>query len=467
MKRSVLYSTLLAPAIALLPFGHATWASGVKIRHTIVAASGDAASSGGNYIFFLNARVSTPPEVVFDAFLGGPSHTGVFVGRGGMTSAIALGGNLDPTAGNFGLVMSPFITRDGNVVFVANGNSIFTSNRRQFVRLVQTGDPAPGGGTLSPDAATYAANDSGTIAYLSLVSDSTATQGIFRTDGVETVAIARNDIDPPTGGSFTALFVPVINNRGEVAFGAEMTGGGADFGIFRGDGGNLIPVFLAGYMAPGGGTFTDFGHPVINAHGQVAAVGLLTEDASRSGLFVGDGTSAVAIAIVGQSAPKGGYYGSRRPFSFHRLNDRGEVAFRAGLTDGTSSEGIFRGDGERTTAVALAGTVAPGTTGTFESFDDIELGNDGRIAFVASLAVGEGGVDFSNNVGIWVGTSEEDLHLIVRRGDVIGGKVLTGLPTSNNVGNQFDMNENGVVWIGSFQPSGTAVVFSSPMVVQN
>ncbi len=467
MKKSVLYSILLAPALTVLPFGQVTLASGVKMRHTVVAASGAAAPSGGNYIFFLNARLSTRPEVVFDAFLGGPSHTGVFVGRGGTTTAIALGGNPEPAAGNFGLVMSPFITRNGNVVFDANGNSIFTSNRREFLRLVQSGDLAPGGGTVSPDASTYVANDGGAIAYLALVSDSTATQGIFRTDGTETVAIARNDIDPPTGGSFTALFVPVINNRGEVAFGAEMTGGAANFGIFRGDGGNLIPVFVANQMAPGGGTFTDFGHPVINAQGQIAAVGLLTEDASRSGLFVGDGTNAVAIAIVGQAAPKGGNYGSRRPFSSHRLNDRGEVAFRAGLTGGTSSEGIFRGNGERTTAVALAGTVAPGTTGMFESFDDIKLGNNGRVAFIASLAVGEGGVDFSNNVGIWVGTSDKDLQLVVRTGELIGGKVLTRLVTSNDVGNPFDMNEDGVVWIGSFQPSGAAVVFSSRMIGEN
>jgi hypothetical protein len=63
-------------------------------------------------------------------------------------------------------------------------------------------------------------------------------------------------------------------------------------------------------------------------------------------------------------------------------------------------------------------------------------------------------------MGIWIGTSDEDLQLVVRTGEVIGGKVLTTLPTDVAGFNQFDMNENAVVWIGSFQPPGKAVVFS-------
>jgi hypothetical protein len=272
------------------------------------------------------------------------------------------------------------------------------------------------------------------------------------------VAIARDDIGAPTGGSFTLLFNPVINDRGEVAFGAEMSGGAADFGIFRGDGGELVPVFVANQAAPGGGTFTDFGSPVLNARGQVAAVGDLMNGASSRGLFVGDGTNAVAIAFVGQPAPKGGNYG--RFLAPLRLNDRGEVAVPVMLTGGTSSSGIFRGNGERTTAVALAGAIAPGTTGSFEAFHEIELGNDGRVAFIATLAAGVGGVDSSNNMGIWIGTSDKDLQLVVRTGEVIGGNLLTSLPTGVNGFNQFDMNQNAVVWIGGFQPTARAIVFS-------
>jgi hypothetical protein len=305
----------------------------------------------------------------------------------------------------------------------------------------------------------------GTTAYIASVSGATATQGIFRTDGTQTVAIARDDNDTPTGGRFTSLRAPIINERGQVAFEAQMTGGSADFGVFRGEGGDLTSVFVANQIAPGGATFEDFGEQEINRHGRVATFASLTNSASQNGLFVGDGTDAVAIALEGQAAPKGGSYRDRsgRGITFpspFRLNDRGEVAFDASLTGGTSVSGIFRSNGERTTTIALAGTMAPGTTGTFESFGDIKLGNDGRVALIATMAIGVGGVDSSNNMGIWIGTSDEDLQLVVRTGEVIGGKVLTLLPIFGFAfGNQFDMNENGVLWIGNFG-FAKATVFS-------
>jgi hypothetical protein len=95
----------------------------------------------------------------------------------------------------------------------------------------------------------------------------------------------------------------------------------------------------------------------------------------------------------------------------------------------------------------------------FESFNDFKLGIDGRVAFIATLTVGVGGVDSSNNKGIWIGSSDEDLQLVVRTGDVIDGKVLTNLPQFGVSGNQFDMNENGVLWVGSFGLA-KALVFS-------
>jgi hypothetical protein len=444
----------------ILPFTHMTLASGVKVRHTTIAASGTATPAGGNYFAFSNARLKARPEVVFDAILSGPSTTGIFVGDGNRTSAIGLGGNPDPAAGNFGFVNNPFITSNGSVVFDVNSESIFTSNRRELTPLVQPGDPLPGGGTVIFPMA-HAVNDGGAMAYLALVDSSTATQGIFRTDGTHTVAIARDDIGAPTGGSFISLRDPVINDFGQVAFEAEMTGGAADFGIFLGEGGNLTPVFVANQIAPGGGIFEDFGNPVINARGQVAAVASLTNSTSPIGLFVGDGTNAVAIALTGQPAPKGGNYDSRSAFAKPlSINDRGEVAFHVGLTGGTSSQGIFRGDGQHTTTVALAGSIAPGTTGTFLSFQDIKLANNGRIAFIATLLPGVGGVDTSNNMGIWTGTSDEDLQLVVRTGDVINGNVLTRLSKEVDGPSQFDMNENGVVWIGSFQSPAKEIVFS-------
>ena len=92
------------------------------------------------------------------------------------------------------------------------------------------------------------------------------------------------------------------------------------------------------------------------------------------------------------------------------------------------------------------------------SFGDMKLGDDGRVAFIATLTPGIGGVDTTNSKGIWVGTSDLDLRLVVRTGDVVGGRVLTNLPSGLG---QLDMNSSALAWIGTFPSRATAVVLSS------
>jgi hypothetical protein len=173
-------------------------------------------------------------------------------------------------------------------------------------------------------------------------------------------------------------------------------------------------------------------------------------------LFLGDGIDAVAIALSGDEAPTGGNYAIF--FGPLILNDRGQAAFEVFLTGGASQSGIFRGDGVTTTPIALQGTAAPGTTGTFDSFQDMTMGKDGTVAFIGTLTLGVGGVDTSNNKGIWVGTSDEDLSLVARTGQIIGGKTLT---RPESLG-QLEMNEGPVVWRGSFSGPSTAIVSSDP-----
>jgi len=428
-----------------------------QVRHAIIAASGDAAPSGGNYLGFLNTlAVNARGQVTFDARLGGPSATGVFVSDGTTTSAIALGGNPDPTAGNFNFVSTPFLTTRGDVIFNTDAG-IFLSDGSRTVALVQNGDAAPGGGSLSLNG--YAANSRGLIALGAFVTDGVNTEGIFRNDGSQTIPIALDGTAAPTGGTFLFFSSPVIDELGRIAFFAGTTGGSADFGIYRGDGENIATIFAANQTAPGGGTFVDFGEPVINKHGQVLALASIDNGAGPFGLILGDGTDPVAIALSGQAAPEGGIYATGVAIQFFGsvLNDRGQAAFGAFLTGGASHSGIFRGDGVTTIPIALQGTVAAGTTGTFASFGDIKLGNDGQVAFIATLTPGVGGVDLSNNIGIWAGTSETDLHLVARTGQLISGKTLT---RPLRLGSLQINSERPIVWLGRFADNSTAIVSS-------
>jgi len=420
-----------------------------QATHTVIAASGTAAPAGGNYFGFDTVAMNSRGQVAFNAILAGPSTSGVFVNHGTTTSAIALGGNPDPAAGNFSFVTIPTVTTPGDVIFNTD-TAIFRSHGRRTVPLVQNGDSAPGGGSLILNSA-HVANSRGVIAYEAIVTGGASTQGIFRTDGGRTVAVARDNTLPPTGGTFIFVASPAINQEGEVAFFAGMTGGSADFGIYRGDGANATTIFAAGQKAPGGDTFVDFSDPLINKHGQVFAVAILE---NGTGLFLGDGKDAVAIALSGQAAPNGGTYASF--FGPLTLNDRGQAAFEASLTNAASTSGIFRGDGATTTTIALRGTAAAGTTGTFDSFRDMKMGEDGRVAFIATLTPGVGGVDFSNNFGIWVGTSDTDLRLLARSGEIIGGKMLTRPQSLGDL----ERKERPIVWLGRFAGPSTAIVAS-------
>ena len=79
------------------------------------------------------------------------------------------------------------------------------------------------------------------------------------------------------------------------------------------------------------------------------------------------------------------------------------------------------------------------------------------MAFIATLTPGVGGVDLSNNIGIWVGTSETDLHLLARTGQFIAGKTLSR-PLSLS---PLQINsERPIVWLGRFADNSTAIVSS-------
>ena len=173
--RTVLNSVVLVCALILmLPVAQMALAAGAKagVSHTVVAASGTAAPAGGNYGIFTHVTMNARSQIAFDASLGGPSTSGVFVGDGRRTSTIALGGDPDPAAANFAFVGNPFFTADGDVVFDANFTDTFRHDRRVTIPLVRNGDAAPGGGTVTPTS--RVTNARGMIAYQASVIGATA-----------------------------------------------------------------------------------------------------------------------------------------------------------------------------------------------------------------------------------------------------------------------------------------------------
>lgn len=447
--------TVVGLTLAYLPSAVATPA---ECRHTVIASSGNAAPAGGDYLFFNQVAFAAKDEVAFAAFLRGLSNSGVFLGDGATTSVVALGGNPDPAAGNLGFFVSNFFVADHEIIVTAAPfdpakiTSVFGVRKGNASLIVEDGQVAPDGGSLL--LGELDASSRGAIGYSASVIGGADTQGLFRTDRTGTTKIAGDNSGLPTGGTVLFFADTSINSRGQIAFFAGMEGGSSDFGVFRGDGRGITTIFAANQNAPGGGTFVDFGRPLLNNRGQVAVVCLINDGIAPSGLLLSDGKTINSVALTGRPAPKGGNYGDR--FAVPTLlDDEGRVVFNVNLLGGTSNRGIFRKDHERTTPIALQGSAAPGTTGTFADFVDGKMTEDGTLAILARLTIGVGGVDTTNNMGIWVGTSESNLRLVVRTGELIGEKTLVRLP------GPLDLSEKGVAWIGNFSGGTSAVVLTA------
>ena len=160
-----------------------------------------------------------------------------------------------------------------------------------------------------------------------------------------------------------------------------------------------ITIELSGATAPGGGTFSAFTNPVLNASGEVAFAASLTGGTSTSGIFTGTPSSVQAIALQGTAAPAGGNYGtlySSATSTSTTLNSSGTLAFTAPLTGGTSTSGIFTGSSAGTLqAAALQGTAAPAggnfasflANGTNQAYSPV-LNSSGQLAIQATLTGG-------------------------------------------------------------------------------
>ena len=189
---------------------------------------------------------------------------------------------------------------------------------------------------------------------------------------------------------------------------------------------SIATIAKSGDPAPGtSGVFDEFETPVINSSGDIAFEAGVTglRGSAGSGIWLVSNAGFNLIARTGAVAPGAGgdmFLRVRRPL----LNDNGDLAFDAELsTDklrgGKGDNALFGPTGSGLGLIARQGEAAPGTTGVFDSFLGVRLNNAGQIAFRGSLQIGVGGVDETNNVGIWLtsgpGSSPE---LIVREGSV-------------------------------------------------
>jgi len=116
--------------------------------------------------------------------------------------------------------------------------------------------------------------------------------------------------------------------------------------------------------------------------------------------------------VLGQS-------GSTKFVSFGTpsINDDAELTFFANIT-GTNGTGINPAilSGSAPLVIVKKGNVAPGTSGSFKTFRDPLLNNEGEVAFLGQIS--GPGVSGSNDYGLWT-TLSGSLGLVVREGDTL------------------------------------------------
>lgn len=242
----------------------------------------------------------------------------------------------------------------------------------------------------------------------------------------------------PPGAIYRAMGPPKINSNGQVAFyGSMRPEGPIDFsndrGIWSGPPAALSLVAQRGSQAPAapaGVVYDVIDTPLFGRQGLVAFKATLSGPSvngdNETSLWSSDAIAMRLIAREGAAAPggpAGALFSHLGDTSNPSLSDAGRVAFVAGLRTGVggvtadNNLGVWTEQDGGLTLFARKGDPAPSTPAgpLFANFSNPVLNADGDAAFIGTLKIGAGGVTEANHVGVW-SSGGGPLALVARRG---------------------------------------------------
>jgi hypothetical protein len=475
------FTTVLAAA--LLTQGVAVSQAAATGHTQVVAVTGDAAPDGNGSLGGFGVPVlNDGGQAAFYGALAGTNggssdNSGIFRAGGGPLIQIAREGQAAPgAAGAFSSFdLLPGLNDGGQAVFYAdlrgtsgglsdNSGIFFFDDALGLLQVAREGQAAPDANGVFPSLifVNVALNDAGQAAFRQFLNGtsggSSDDNGLFLfTATLGLVQVAREGQAAPDGnGSFVGFNDPILNNVGEAAFIAPLTGtsGGTsdDSGIFRAGGGVLTQLTRKGQTAPGGnGNFSSFFAFVFNGGGQTAFTASLTGTSGglsdNVGIFLlDDALGLMQVARKGQAAPDAsGVFSS---FGGLAINDGGQTAFHGFLTGtsgGTSDDsGIFLFDdalGLR--QLVREGQAAPDGNGALFSLGSPTLNNRGQMAFISPLIGTSGGT--SDDSGIFFFDDASGLLQVARKGGDLLGSTITSLSFNSNGDERSGFNELGQV----------------------
>lgn len=420
------------------------------VTYETSALSGDTAPGTASGVFFSSfsvPRMNEAGQVAFKATLSGEdvseqSNSGIWSENMGSLRLVAREGDAAPGAVD-GAVYSDF--GNSELVFNTSGQTAFsgtlaglgvdsTNNRGiwseglgSLALVARIGDIAPGTGgrrytRFFSILGSLHLNDAGQTAF------SAETTGLV--DGIWSESSGPLALVAVERGNFSQLFYTKFNGMGQTIFITSISG---KHSIVLEEPGTLSIIVNSGDPAPGTATATFGGlfEPSLNDAGQIAfranLVGTGVDSTNDRGIWSEGSGTLNLIAREGSPAPGtdiGVLFGSG--FDDPLINGAGDTVFTGnltgeGLTQFLNDTGMWLEKDGALDLIAQSGvTEPPGVSSSdfadFREFSTYVLNGVGQVAFVHSI--GGGGVDTTNNRGIWATDPSGELVLIVRTGDL-------------------------------------------------
>jgi hypothetical protein len=275
-------------------------------------------------------------------------------------------------------------------VFVGGGSAVLRRCGEVLDAVAESGQAAPGGGTLAGFGAEVATAADGRVAFVAAFGGGGTR--IFLGGAGEPVEVVRTGAGSPAGGTFTGFRLVGVSASGRVGFRGAVSGGRD--GLFFWDGGGLEPVVVVGDASPAGGSFTDVGFARMNDADLWTFRGAVSGGAA-SGVFRADAAPVLpvlsAAVLVGAPTPIGGTFRAFPDSLVPSIDPAGRVAFRATVADAEPPSGAFvvEGDGTLSKVVAVGETT---DSGVLVRLRDVELADDGSVLVRATVAGGSPGI---------------------------------------------------------------------------
>ncbi|MBB6429777.1 DUF7453 family protein [Algisphaera agarilytica] len=437
------------PGVTFESFGYPT-----------INASGQVAFLG--YVTNINPNFVIPDKGIWSETAGSIGNPGLIArdddDASGTPAGVKLDGFVGPVLNDNGMIAfravitGPDVDHTNNFVIYSQA----AGPKGSLELFLRDGDAAPDTppGVQFTGISAPVLNNAGQITFTALLSSLSSNgfsdRGIWSeaagSSGNPGILVRTGNAAPGTGSgiifSHIDIAKPVLNDAGQTAFWAQLTGNGVDSsndtGIWSKTTDNLDLIIRTGDHAPGtesGVKFRRLLDLAFNDVGETAFRGRLTgtgvDGSNNEGIWSEAAGSAGRPGIVvrtGDPAP-----GTEPGVTFRRglarpsLNAKGHTAFRGELTgtgvNGSNDEGIWSeavGSISNPGIIARTGDAAPGTKPgvVFSSLRwDPILNNAGQVAFRGELF--GTGVDLSNNTGIWATDLDGLPTLVIRKGDLL------------------------------------------------